>query len=93
MLAVLDWELSTLGDPLADVAFSCLAHYLPSSFPVIKGRNCCLGRVIQLAPFSKHLGQKKAVVTGLAREIEVLVVSVETSVGMYSCQNREEEWV
>ncbi|XP_058994826.1 acyl-CoA dehydrogenase family member 10 isoform X3 [Mustela lutreola] len=33
VLAVLDWELSTLGDPLADVAFSCLAHYLPSSFP------------------------------------------------------------
>nr|XP_036870444.1 acyl-CoA dehydrogenase family member 10 isoform X2 [Manis javanica] len=41
VLAVLDWELSTLGDPLADVAFSCLAHYLPSSFPVIKGLRDC----------------------------------------------------
>ncbi|XP_059976955.1 acyl-CoA dehydrogenase family member 10 isoform X1 [Lagenorhynchus albirostris] len=37
VLAVLDWELSTLGDPLADVAHSCLAHYLPSSFPVQPG--------------------------------------------------------
>ncbi|XP_063641040.1 acyl-CoA dehydrogenase family member 10 isoform X12 [Pan troglodytes] len=41
VLAVLDWELSTLGDPLADVAYSCLAHYLPSSFPVLRGINDC----------------------------------------------------
>ncbi|XP_072456539.1 acyl-CoA dehydrogenase family member 10 isoform X2 [Notamacropus eugenii] len=37
VLAVLDWELSTLGDPLSDVAYNCLAHYLPSDFPIIKG--------------------------------------------------------
>lgn len=37
VLAVLDWELSTLGDPLADVAYSCLAHFLPSSFPMLPG--------------------------------------------------------
>ncbi|KAB0392469.1 hypothetical protein E2I00_006820 [Balaenoptera physalus] len=43
VLAVLDWELSTLGDPLADVASSCLAHYLPSSFPIQPGRNCRWG--------------------------------------------------
>ncbi|XP_077811274.1 acyl-CoA dehydrogenase family member 10 isoform X5 [Macaca mulatta] len=41
VLAVLDWELSTLGDPLIDVAYSCLAHYLPSSFPVLRGFNDC----------------------------------------------------
>ncbi|XP_070372163.1 acyl-CoA dehydrogenase family member 10 isoform X3 [Equus asinus] len=41
VLAVLDWELSTLGDPLADVAFSCLAHYLPSSFPILRGLSDC----------------------------------------------------
>uniref|UniRef100_A0A2K6SBQ3 Acyl-CoA dehydrogenase family member 10 n=1 Tax=Saimiri boliviensis boliviensis TaxID=39432 RepID=A0A2K6SBQ3_SAIBB len=41
VLAVLDWELSTLGDPLADVAYSCLAHYLPSSFPMLRGFNDC----------------------------------------------------
>lgn len=27
--AVLDWELSTLGDPLADFAYHCLAWYIP----------------------------------------------------------------
>lgn len=37
VLAVLDWELSTLGDPFADVAYSCLAYYLPSSFPILRG--------------------------------------------------------
>ncbi|XP_062941886.1 acyl-CoA dehydrogenase family member 10 isoform X2 [Cynocephalus volans] len=41
VLAVLDWELSTLGDPLADVAYSCLAHYLPSSFPMLRGFGDC----------------------------------------------------
>lgn len=30
-LAVLDWELSTLGDPLADFAYHCLAWYIPAS--------------------------------------------------------------
>ncbi|XP_012633826.2 acyl-CoA dehydrogenase family member 10 isoform X1 [Microcebus murinus] len=39
VLAVLDWELSTLGDPLADVAYNCLAHYLPSSCPMLRGFN------------------------------------------------------
>ncbi|XP_007529640.1 acyl-CoA dehydrogenase family member 10 isoform X2 [Erinaceus europaeus] len=41
VLAVLDWELSTLGDPFVDVAYSCLAHYLPSSFPILKGLSDC----------------------------------------------------
>ena len=29
ILAVLDWELSTLGDPLADFAYHCLPWHLP----------------------------------------------------------------
>lgn len=29
VLAVLDWELSTIGTPYADVAFNCLPYYLP----------------------------------------------------------------
>jgi alkylation response protein AidB-like acyl-CoA dehydrogenase/aminoglycoside phosphotransferase (APT) family kinase protein len=29
VLAVLDWELSTLGNPLADVAYNCMPYYLP----------------------------------------------------------------
>ncbi|XP_078523564.1 acyl-CoA dehydrogenase family member 10 [Lissotriton helveticus] len=39
VLAVLDWELSTLGDPLSDVAYNCLAHYLPPDFSILKGLN------------------------------------------------------
>ncbi|RYX93423.1 MAG: phosphotransferase family protein [Comamonadaceae bacterium] len=31
VMAVLDWELSTLGDPLCDVAYSCLAYHLHES--------------------------------------------------------------
>lgn len=44
VLAVLDWELSTLGDPFADVAYSCLVHYVPSSFPILKGRSQLSGK-------------------------------------------------
>lgn len=36
-LAVLDWELSTIGDPLADVAYNCLVYYLPPHFPQVPG--------------------------------------------------------
>jgi aminoglycoside phosphotransferase (APT) family kinase protein len=31
VLAVLDWELSTLGHPLADLGYNCLAYHLPST--------------------------------------------------------------
>jgi aminoglycoside phosphotransferase (APT) family kinase protein len=30
VIAVLDWELSTLGNAIADLAYSCLAYYLPA---------------------------------------------------------------
>lgn len=33
-LAVLDWELSTLGHPLADLAFFCMCMRLPNDGPV-----------------------------------------------------------
>jgi len=29
VLAVLDWELSTLGHPLSDLAYNCLQYYIP----------------------------------------------------------------
>eukprot|EP00753_Platysulcus_tardus_P010045 PLAT2480.2.p1 GENE.PLAT2480.2~~PLAT2480.2.p1 ORF type:complete len:643 (+),score=318.02 PLAT2480.2:612-2540(+) len=32
--AVLDWELSTLGDPLADLAYNCMPYYTPPSGPL-----------------------------------------------------------
>ncbi|MDR5771875.1 MULTISPECIES: phosphotransferase [unclassified Caballeronia] len=38
VLAMLDWELSTLGDPLADFAYHCMAwHVDPSQFRGIAG--------------------------------------------------------
>jgi aminoglycoside phosphotransferase (APT) family kinase protein len=35
--AVLDWELSTLGDPLSDLAYCCLAYHLPSDLEGSRG--------------------------------------------------------
>ena len=35
--AVLDWELSTLGDPNTDVAYACLAHHIPTQFTMLRG--------------------------------------------------------
>jgi aminoglycoside phosphotransferase (APT) family kinase protein len=38
VLAVLDWELSTLGHPLADLSYQCMGwHVLPGQFRGIKG--------------------------------------------------------
>jgi aminoglycoside phosphotransferase (APT) family kinase protein len=38
VLAVLDWELSTLGHPLADLGFFCMAwHMPPSAFDGLRG--------------------------------------------------------
>jgi aminoglycoside phosphotransferase (APT) family kinase protein len=38
ILAVLDWELSTLGDPLADFAYHCMSwHIAPGAFRGIAG--------------------------------------------------------
>jgi aminoglycoside phosphotransferase (APT) family kinase protein len=40
LIAVLDWELSTLGHPLADVAFNCMAwRTLPSEYGGLLGED------------------------------------------------------
>ena len=31
MLGVLDWELSTLGDPMSDFAYHCMSWHIPHS--------------------------------------------------------------
>jgi aminoglycoside phosphotransferase (APT) family kinase protein len=31
VLAILDWELSTLGHPYADLAYNCLSYYVPNA--------------------------------------------------------------
>ncbi len=30
VIAILDWELSTLGHPLADLAYNCIAYHMPT---------------------------------------------------------------
>ncbi|EQC40551.1 hypothetical protein SDRG_02441 [Saprolegnia diclina VS20] len=37
ILAILDWELSTIGHPLADVATFCTMYRIPSTFPLLPG--------------------------------------------------------
>ncbi|XP_038061389.1 acyl-CoA dehydrogenase family member 10-like isoform X2 [Patiria miniata] len=37
VVSVLDWELSTIGDPLSDLAYCCLPYYLSPKFPILKG--------------------------------------------------------
>lgn len=37
VVAVLDWELSTIGHPLADLAFNCMTYHLPASDAVAPG--------------------------------------------------------
>ena len=40
VLAVLDWELSTLGDPLADFAYHAMVYRMPQEFAAgLGGRN------------------------------------------------------
>lgn len=35
--AVLDWELATLGHPLADLAYACMPYYLPQGVAGVRG--------------------------------------------------------
>lgn len=37
VVAVLDWELSTLGHPLADLGYCCMPYHLPGNMPGIRG--------------------------------------------------------
>jgi len=39
IVAVLDWELSTLGHPLADLAYNCMPYFLPREVQGFMGKN------------------------------------------------------
>ncbi|NWR67721.1 ACD10 dehydrogenase, partial [Bucorvus abyssinicus] len=44
VLAILGWKLSTLGDPISDLANNCMAYFLPPHFNALRGlRQCDLG--------------------------------------------------
>jgi aminoglycoside phosphotransferase (APT) family kinase protein len=64
ILAVLDWELSTLGDPLADFAYHCMSwHIPPGQFRGIAGLDLkTLGipsEAEYVAHYCERTGQKK----------------------------------
>ncbi|TNE99824.1 MAG: phosphotransferase family protein [Gammaproteobacteria bacterium] len=37
VIAIMDWELSTLGHPLADLAYYCLPYHMPSDMEGMRG--------------------------------------------------------
>ncbi|MEX2629699.1 MAG: phosphotransferase [Tistlia sp.] len=37
IVAVLDWELATLGHPVADLAYFCMPYHLPAGVPGVRG--------------------------------------------------------
>jgi aminoglycoside phosphotransferase (APT) family kinase protein len=64
--AVLDWELSTLGDPLADLAYLCVPYHLAPDVPGVAGlRGLDLGRLgvpseeALLATYCRHSGRSE----------------------------------
>jgi aminoglycoside phosphotransferase (APT) family kinase protein len=61
ILAVLDWELSTLGDPLADFAYHCMSwHIPPDKFRGIAGLDIAgLGIPSEPEYVSKYLQRTK----------------------------------
>jgi len=37
VVAILDWELSTIGEPLCDLSFNCMTYHLPAGDPIAAG--------------------------------------------------------
>ncbi len=55
VVGVLDWELSTLGHPLADVAFNCIAYRtLPSEYGGIRGLDLAALGIPSEAEYLQH---------------------------------------
>ena len=64
ILAVLDWELSTLGDPLADFAYHCMSwHIPPGQFRGIAGLDLKAlgipGEAEYVARYCERTGQRR----------------------------------
>ncbi len=62
ILALLDWELSTLGHPLADLAYNCMPYYLPAHRgPSLVDNDPALSGIPRLedylAAYCKHTGR------------------------------------
>jgi aminoglycoside phosphotransferase (APT) family kinase protein len=66
VVAVLDWELSTLGHPLADLAYNCLGYHMPavgdSPYAYIGKEHNTLGIPAEadyIAAYSRRTGREK----------------------------------
>ena len=58
VLAILDWELSSLGDPLADFAYHLMAYRLPTlSIPTLAGRDLAALGIPAEAEYVAHYEQ------------------------------------
>ena len=58
VVAILDWELSSLGDPLADFAYHLMAYRLPSlSTPMLGGRDAAALGLPTEAEYVAHYEQ------------------------------------
>jgi aminoglycoside phosphotransferase (APT) family kinase protein len=61
IVAIVDWELSTLGHPLADLAYNCLTYYLPQE---------ALGRVEAVDEDRRGLPDEKQYVAAYCRHTD-----------------------
>jgi aminoglycoside phosphotransferase (APT) family kinase protein len=62
IVAIVDWELSTLGHPLADLAYNCLTYYLPAealgrSETVDQDRSGMPDETSYVAAYLRHTGR------------------------------------
>ena len=64
IVAIVDWELSTLGHPLADLAYNCLTYYLPAEAlgraeTVESDRSGMPDEASYVASYLRHTGRKE----------------------------------
>ncbi|KWT68512.1 MULTISPECIES: phosphotransferase [unclassified Variovorax] len=57
VIAVLDWELSTLGDPMADFAYHCMAWQLPPPFRGLGDLSASQLEALGLPSEQRHLAR------------------------------------
>ena len=63
VISVLDWELSTLGDPLSDLAYCCMLYHLEPHHPALAGFSGCDVRSMGI-PSEDELLQRYCKMTG-----------------------------
>ncbi len=57
VVAVLDWELSTLGHPLGDLAYACMFYRFPPDEPVLPGLAGCDVRALGIPTEAQFIGE------------------------------------